>query len=365
MVKLIIQQIKDNTMSGTSFNPNGPRVELERVSPEERILFLDALPTNTNAVFLYVDDLNYNGGEAEKLATALKVNTTLTALSLSDGRHGHGEEETPAPIFEAMAINTTLVSFEGSFFHGLLLSAAQKIAAMLEVNSTLQKLILQGCHIGNTNTVALTQTLGSNSTLKSLDLSNNHISAEGALQICQGLSSNSTLTEISFAGNPLIGDAGVSALIDATKHNPSLRSLNISRTGLTDDSTPKIVELIQVASNLETLDVRSSQRINRTLASIRDAIFLNETITAFYVIGPFVGHITDESRAIDIVCLRNEHNLEQKAVSLFELVRNHLLNITPEEKFPKPPPKQPKGNFVNPHRYPFIDPSRSGERIWP
>jgi len=350
MLKLVIQQIKDNTMSSTNFNPNGPSVLLGSASAEEKTLFLDALPTNTTTKHLHVGYSTYSTDNAEKLATALKLNTTLTSLSLYGACPG---EARTATIIGALVLNSTLTSLYASSSTCVSRLVAQRIGSILEGNSTLQKLFLGNCNMEDQEAIALTRTLGINSALVTLDLSHNKISAEGALEISKVLSSNSTLTEMNFSNNRLAGNKGAYALIDAALLHPSLTYLNLSYMGITAVSIPKIVELIHSTSSLRTLDVRSSERVDTTLTEIRDAILLNETITAFYVIPPNVSFITDDSRAIDTVCLRNKHNMGQKAVSLFELLRDHLIKIAPEENLPIPQQELPEVNFINPHRDSF------------
>jgi len=349
MLKLTIQQIKDNTMSSTGFYPIRPCIKI--ISHYVMTNSLNALPKDTTTQHLVINTSEFGHPEAEKLASALRVNTTLTALAL---HWTYPTDAGAASIVDALTVNSTLISFTASQFP-IPVPIAQKIAKVLEVNSTLKHLTLRQCLLEDPSAAALTRTLKINSTLVTLDLSYNKITTEGAVEIGEALSFNSTLTKLDFLSNQSIGDKGLSALIDGAKLNPSLTALFIVGTNITTVSIPKINDLIRSASSLKWLDISnnplvSPQSVDFTRAMILDAVFSNGAITSVNTMVRLRKNIDepDESRALDLIYSRNKHNLGQKTISLFELVQDHLIKIATEENFPIPQQEIPEKDCHNP-----------------
>ena len=80
-------------------------------------------------------------------------------------------------------------------------TAVAVLAAVLEANTTLTNLDLQGNNIGPAGAVSLATALKTNTTLTNLDLSYNNIGSAGAESLATALKTNTTLTNLDVGGN--------------------------------------------------------------------------------------------------------------------------------------------------------------------
>ena len=102
----------------------------------------------------------------------------------------------------------------------------QTVERLTQNDPTLQKLDLNGKHIGPTGAQAIADALRQNSTLQQLDLSANNIDSAGAQAIADALRQNSTLQQLELRGNG-IGDEGAQAITDALRESSTLAKLHL------------------------------------------------------------------------------------------------------------------------------------------
>ncbi|KJE97820.1 TKL/IRAK protein kinase [Capsaspora owczarzaki ATCC 30864] len=167
--------------------------------------------------------------EAQAIAEALKVNTTLTQLHLMDNQIGDIGAQAMA---EALKVNTKVTQLylgTNQIGHG----GAQAIAEALKVNTTLNDLDLGENMIGDIGAQAMAEALKVNTTLDYLDLSVNQIGDTGATAIVEALKANTTVTLIDLHENQ-IGDAGAQAIAEAVKVNNTLTMLYMDQNFLTE-----------------------------------------------------------------------------------------------------------------------------------
>ena len=105
-------------------------------------------------------------------------------------------------------------------------AAAAVLATVLEANTTLTNLGLQGNNIGPAGAVSLATALKTNTTLTNLDLSYNNIGSAGAESLATALKTNTTLTNLNLSLNN-IGPAGTESLATALKTNTTLTNLDV------------------------------------------------------------------------------------------------------------------------------------------
>ena len=103
-------------------------------------------------------------------------------------------------------------------------TAVAVLAAVLEANTTLTNLDLQGNNIGPAGAESLATALKTNTTLTNLDLSYNNIGSAGAESLATALKTNTTLTNLNLSLNN-IGPAGAESLATALKTNTTLKQL--------------------------------------------------------------------------------------------------------------------------------------------
>ena len=109
--------------------------------------------------------------------------------------------------------------------------AAPVLAAVLERNTTLTKLVLGDNNIGPTGAESLATTLKTNTTLTNLELSGKNLGPAGAESLATALKINTTMTNLDLYDNNL-GPAGAELLVTALKTNTTLTNLNLSGNNL-------------------------------------------------------------------------------------------------------------------------------------
>ncbi|KJE97233.1 hypothetical protein CAOG_007674 [Capsaspora owczarzaki ATCC 30864] len=127
---------------------------------------------------------------------------------------------------------------------------AQAIAEALKVNTTLKDLCLWENQIGDTGAQAIAEALKVNKTLIALYLWMNQIGDGGAQAIAEALKANKSMTSLSLAQNQ-ISDAGAQAIADTLKVNKTLCSLDLQQNQIGDAGGLAIAEALKVNTRLE------------------------------------------------------------------------------------------------------------------
>ncbi|KJE96730.1 hypothetical protein CAOG_07005 [Capsaspora owczarzaki ATCC 30864] len=152
--------------------------------------------------------------EAQAIAEALKVNSTVTTVVLWYNQIGDAGAQAFA---EALKVNTTM---ERLYLGGNLIgdAGAQAIAEALKVNTTLPMLYLSDNQIQDAGAQAIAEALKVNTTVTVLGLDRNLIADAGAHAMAEALKVKKTWTELDLSGN-CIGKVGVQALEEICKTN--------------------------------------------------------------------------------------------------------------------------------------------------
>ncbi|KJE97960.1 hypothetical protein CAOG_08025 [Capsaspora owczarzaki ATCC 30864] len=227
-----------------------------------------------------LSDDEIGDAEAQAIAAALKVNTTLTQLDLSENQIGNVGAQA---IAEALKSNKTLTSLSlGKNQTGD--AGAQAIAEALKVNTTLTKLNLSWNQVGDDAAKAFAEALKVNKTLTRLKLHQVQIGDAGARAIAEALKVNKTVTELALDGNQ-IGDVGAQAIAEALKTNKTLTALDLSLNQIGDAGAQAITEAIKVGTTLTTLDLSNNCIDSAVAQLIIEANKLN--IADVYTYGQF------------------------------------------------------------------------------
>lgn len=160
-----------------------------------------------------------DNGDAENLANALKLNTTVKTLRLS----GSGVRK--VALADVLRKNKTLVKL--CLVSNLIdNNSATALSDSLKVNTTLVYLDISVNSISDDGATALSDALKVNTTLMSLNLSNNEICEKGAIALSGALKVNTTLVSLDLFYNK-INLVGTLALLDALRVNTILVGLGL------------------------------------------------------------------------------------------------------------------------------------------
>ena len=115
--------------------------------------------------------------------------------------------------------------------------------------------------MSDTGAFCIAEGLKLNTSLRTLWLSKCGISAEGAKFISGALTVNTSLQILGLAFNEL-GDTGVDSLANALKLNDSLKELYLGSCGVTDRGLELLAAALTVNKSLATLDLCENKSIS-------------------------------------------------------------------------------------------------------
>jgi Ran GTPase-activating protein (RanGAP) involved in mRNA processing and transport len=205
---------------------------------------------------LAVNDLG-SAGLAE-LAPALYRNTSIKELDISyNGLDGMESAGLLRDIFRRNKTMTTLI-LSGNIF-GETTGAGECVADGLGSNSTLLKIDLSDCALGDDDISIVAQSLGSRNTkLQKLTLRQNAITFTGVGVLLEAMEQSShRITDLDLQDNR-IGNGGASLLARSLGNNalPNLARLSIFYCDIGDDGFIALVSALEQNTSLLQLDLR-------------------------------------------------------------------------------------------------------------
>jgi Ran GTPase-activating protein (RanGAP) involved in mRNA processing and transport len=155
-----------------------------------------------------------------RVALLLKVNASLNRLDLDNNTIGDAGAVALAPAFKSMASLKELYLYNNQIGD----AGATELAPAFKSMASLNWLFLSNNQIGDAGAAALAPAFKTMASLEKLYLYNNQIGDSGAAALATALPSMASLKELSIGGNQ-IGDAGAVALAPAFKSMASLKEL--------------------------------------------------------------------------------------------------------------------------------------------
>jgi hypothetical protein len=214
--------------------------------------------------------LKYSALGLAELAPALYHNTSIEVLDLTGNDLSNMESaEMLRGIFRSNKTITNLDLSENPF--GSTAGAVDCIADGLSSNSTLLKLGLKRCALGDAGVSTLAQTLGSrNTTLQKLTLSENSVTSTGVAVLLGRMEHH--ITDLDLSCNP-IGNKGASLVAMALANNvlTDLTRLSLYNCAIGDDGFITLVSALEQNTSLLHLDLRHYHSI---CAQISERVFL-------------------------------------------------------------------------------------------
>lgn len=263
-------------------------------------ILCDGIARNANSA-LQVWDLEHklvSSAGAAALGKLLESNTMLNTLTVSRNALGdeaiatlvNGVSANPQSALESLLMTDSgitgaaldhfapllelptcsLQSLQLSF--NALETADTKFFDALAKNTSLKKLYLKDCKLGDMHVTALGHALKHNITLEEIDLSDNLLTAAGCVALADGLQINSALKLLTL-GNNKCTDAGATLIAQALAANKSLAYLDLSKNELTQSGIKALLEL----TNVKELHVFNNT-IGAGLHELLPAIAANQSI---------------------------------------------------------------------------------------
>jgi Ran GTPase-activating protein (RanGAP) involved in mRNA processing and transport len=204
-----------------------------------------------------------SAGLAE-LAPALYRNTSIKVLDLSD--NNLIDMESARLLRGIIRRNKTMTALDvsGNIF-GQTTGAFECIAYELGSNSTLLKINLSSCRLGNGGVSTLAQTLGSrNTTLQKLNLAVNCITSTGIGVLLETMEQSCHhITDLELRLNP-IGNEGASLLARSfgNKALPNLTRLSLRQCNIGDDGFIELMSALEQNTSLLQLGLRYNHSVS-------------------------------------------------------------------------------------------------------
>jgi len=235
---------KDCTLESLDFQSGS-------ISNYGAVALAEALNTNISLKRLNLFNNSIGDEAAMALAKMLKINKTLESLNI-----GLNDFKCLAGIqfAHALKFNKNLVELLIANVPGI----GKAFARMLYKNTTLRKLSLKSCTLGNTN--LFLKVIKTNSTLKSLNLGRNEIPFKLTAKYAEALAQNTTLEEFELDSNILKDEIGidVAAFGLMLRNNTTLKLLNLSSNNIGDKGAIVISEGVKLNSTLAELNLEDN-----------------------------------------------------------------------------------------------------------
>jgi Ran GTPase-activating protein (RanGAP) involved in mRNA processing and transport len=198
-----------------------------------------------------------SAGLAE-LAPVLYHNTSIKLLDISNS--DLNDLMSAELLRDILRSNKTITTLDLSGIHfGQTTGAVEFIADGLGSNSTLLKIDLSYCGLGDGGVSTLAQALGSrNTTLQKLALGNNSITARGVGVLLETMEQNSNhITDLDLQGNRLIGTEGAILLARSLGNNTveNLTRLSVPDCDKGDDGFIALISALEQNTSLLHLDL--------------------------------------------------------------------------------------------------------------
>jgi hypothetical protein len=209
-----------------------------------------------------------------ELVPALYRNTSIKELDISDNNLIDLESATLLrDILRRNKTMTTLDLSENAF--GETNGAVECIADGLGSNSTLLKIDLSYCAMGDGGVSTLMQALGSrNATLQKLNLGSNLISSNGAGELLETMEESCRITDLDLHSNH-IRNEGASLVARAMEKSalPNLTRLSLYNCGIGDDGCIELVSALEQNTSLLQLDLRQNNGLSdRTFLALAKSL---------------------------------------------------------------------------------------------
>jgi Leucine-rich repeat (LRR) protein len=198
-----------------------------------------------------------------ELAPVLHHNTSIKEVDLS--YNNLSDMESAEGLRRILLHNKTLTTLDLSWnTFGQTDGAVERIADGLGSNSTLLKIDLSFCALGDGGVSILTQTLGSrNTALQKLNLGYNLITSTGAGMLLETMEQSSHhITDLDLQQNP-VGNEGASLLAAALGNDalPNLTNLGLRYCDIGDDGFIALLSALEQNTSLLQLNLRENYNI--------------------------------------------------------------------------------------------------------
>ena len=150
-------------------------------------------------------------------------------------------------------IDLNISSIEGVNRNRLTAAGVKNIEKFFKQNKFIEKFNISGNSIKEEGFISISKGLNKNGNLLSINISNNDIRNKGFIQGIN-LITNCNLSYLNISNNPIL-DEGIKKLTDSLSNFPNLCSLNVSNCGILFDGFEYLISSLQIYKRIEHLNI--------------------------------------------------------------------------------------------------------------
>ncbi|TYZ67330.1 hypothetical protein PybrP1_007681 [[Pythium] brassicae (nom. inval.)] len=204
-----------------------------------------------------------------------------------------------------------LTDMSGAFFIKLKASGGALVARVMEVNHTVERLVLPDHDIGDSGALAMADMLRVNSTLRHLDLYGNGITDAGCKGIADALYGHDSLQHLALWGNA-IGDEGAKALAQALQVNRSLTYVGLVGNNIGEAGAKALLEAVQLNPMIQTLGLAANPIPANLQSELKVALTANKA--AAMTMGAAESDEESSSRVLPVAAPAQEPDVPDAAI---------------------------------------------------
>ena len=246
---------------------------------------------------------------------ALKLNTTITKVELIKCNIGDAEAEILAKVLMVNPRITHLNLTADPYGTRIKGAGGIALAKALEVNDTLVELNLCNNYLKAKGGIALAKALGVNRGLVSLNLNANIISMDAIESMMKSLEMNNKLTYLDLTQNSISSDSeeDESLIGNMLKINKTLKGLNLSSNYINDKMCTSIADALKGNKKLAVLDLSQNDIGNEGAVALAEMLKENNTLYRLELYGNKI-----QAQGVEILTEAVKHNYTIITLSLKE-----------------------------------------------
>ena len=242
----------DQSFYDTFYNKNELHEKLklktQELSQLDATNMISWLPIMKNLKALDLEQSNINEEAAFELAAALRCNNVLSQLWLRDNvLHSAGGMFILSSLQHISSLKVLDVSHNNIGYQ-----VADRIAAVIDCNRSLEQLWLDGNALLNKGVVRLAHALKCLTTLRTLSLCDNGINDDVADELSAVITSNTHLEDLMLGSNDLHSE-GICRIAQSLNKLVKLRKLDLFNNKITEHAADEIAGVISTCCTLQEL----------------------------------------------------------------------------------------------------------------
>lgn len=206
----------------------------------------------------------------DSLLKIISQKCNISSIDLSHNNIGGSIEH----LFNFSSLSSLDISYNNI---GLSDDYVSQLANIVKTNSSITNLNLEGNILKSSGVSKVISVIDESSPLKSLNLGDNGISVIGSIVISEMLE-RSNISHLNIENNYLIGDYGITYIINALMSNKKLISINIDGTNIKNQSMRNILSVLDVNNTLVEILLENNNISKELISNMNDILDKNKKL---------------------------------------------------------------------------------------